>query len=135
MGFEVIPRHLHPRKGSLYTNSEAWRHLRPAFAYSRSESGTSYWGTFQLLVSSGWDRVQLRLDHLLHFPNPNQVRHSVAFCLLVKNLLTIQIHFEPAIGAGGERDSGISAVAAEKLVRHPRGGRVIFSSDAVHDIH
>ncbi len=122
----------------LTTSSNAhfdWHHSRPAFAYSRSESGTSYWGTFQLLVSSGWDRVQLRLNHLLHFPNPDQVRHSIAFCLLIKNLLTIQIHFEPAIGAGGERDCGISAVAAEKLVRHPRGGRVIFSSDAVHDIH
>ena len=93
------------------------------------------WGTFQLLVSGGWHSVQLRLDRLLHFPHPDQVGHGVALFLPVENLLTIQIHFEPGIRAGGERDRYISAKGTEELVRHPRGGRAMLSSDTVHDVN
>jgi hypothetical protein len=112
-----------------------WRHFRPSFAYRRGKGGAKYWGTFQLLVSGCWHSIKLRLDRLLHFPHPDEVGHSVALFLPVENLLTIQIHFKPGIGAGGERDSCISAKGTKELVRHPRGGRVMFSSDAVHDIN
>jgi hypothetical protein len=88
-----------------------------------------------LLVSSGWHSIQFLLDHFLQSPHYTQVWVDVAFFLPVENLLTIQIHFEPAIRAGGERDRDISAKSTKELVRHPRGGRVMFSSDAVHDVH
>ena len=90
---------------------------------------------FQLLVSGGWHSVQLRLDYLLHFPNPDQVGHSIALFLPVENLLTIEVYFEPAIRAGGERNCSISTKCTEELVRHPRGGRAMFSSDTVQDIN
>jgi hypothetical protein len=88
-----------------------------------------------LLVSGGWHRIQLRLDYLLHFPNPDQVGHSIALFLPVENLLTIEVYFEPAIRAGGERNCSISTKCTEELVRHPRGGRAMFSSDTVQDIN
>jgi len=89
----------------------------------------------QLLVSSGWHSSELLLHYLLQSPHYTQVWVDVAFFLPVENLLTIQIHFEPAIRAGGERDRDISAKSTKELVRHPRGGRVMFSSDAVHDVY
>ena len=88
-----------------------------------------------MLVSSGWHSIQFLLDHFLQSPHYTQVWVDVAFFLPVENLLTIQIHFEPAIRAGGERDRDISAKSTKELVRHPRGGRVMFSSDAVHDVY
>jgi hypothetical protein len=39
------------------------------------------------------------------------------------------------MGAGGERDGYIARKGTKKLVRHPRGGRVMFSSDTVHDVN
>src|SRR5262245_5710572 len=89
----------------------------------------------QLLVSGGWHSSKLLLNHLLQSPHDTQVRVDVAFFLPVENLLTIQIHFEPAIRAGGERNRDISAKSTKELVRHPRGGRVMFSSDAIHDVN
>jgi hypothetical protein len=89
----------------------------------------------QLLVSSGWHSSEFLLNYLLQSPHYTQVWVDVAFFLPVENLLTIQIHFEPAIRTGGERDRDISAKGTKELVRHPRGGRVMFSSDAVHDVH
>jgi hypothetical protein len=88
-----------------------------------------------LLVSGGWHSSEFLLNHLLQSPYYTQVWIDIAFFLPVKNLLTIHIHFEPAVCAGGERDRDISTKSTKELVRHPRGGRVMFSSDAVHDIH
>jgi len=88
-----------------------------------------------LLVSGGWHSSEFFLNHLLQSPYYTQIWVDVAFFLAVENLLTIHIHFEPAIGAGGERNGDISTKGTKKLVRHPRGGRVMFSSDAVHDVH
>jgi hypothetical protein len=88
-----------------------------------------------LLVSGGWHSIEFLLNHFLQSPYHTQVWVDVAFFLPVENLLTIQIHFEPAIRTGGERDRNISAKGTKELVRHPRGGRVMFSSDAVHDVH
>ena len=85
------------------------------------------------LVSGGWHSSEFLLDHLLQSPHYTQVWIDIAFFLPVKNLLTIHIHFEPAVCA--ERDRDISTKSTKELVRHPRGGRVMFSSDAVHDIH
>lgn len=90
---------------------------------------------FQLLVSGGWHSSEFLLDHLLQSPYYTQIWVDVAFFLPVENLLTIHIHFEPAIRAGGERDRYISSKGTKELVRHPRGGRVMFSSDTVHDVH
>jgi len=88
-----------------------------------------------LLVSSSRHSIELLLNYLLQSPYHTQVWVDVAFFLPIENLLTIEIHFEPAICAGGERDRNISAKGTKELVRHPRGGRVMFSSDAVHDIY
>ena len=88
-----------------------------------------------MLVSGGWHSSELLLDHLLQSPYDTQIWVDVAFFLAVENLLTIHIHFEPAIRTGGERNRDISRKGAKELVRHPRGGRVMFSSDAVHDVH
>jgi hypothetical protein len=88
-----------------------------------------------LLVSSGWHSSEFLLNHLLQSPHYTQVWVDVAFFLPVENLLTIHIHFEPAIGAGGERNRNILIKGTKELVRHPRGGRVMSSSDAVHDVH
>ncbi|SRR6266851_2812532 len=88
-----------------------------------------------MLVSGGWHSSELFLDHFLQSPHYTQVWVDVAFFLPVENLLTIHIHFEPAIRTGGERDRYIASKGTKKLVRHPRGGRVMFSSDAVHDVH
>ena len=88
-----------------------------------------------MLVSSGWHSSELLLHYLLQSPHYTQVWVDVAFFLPVENLLTIHIHFEPAIRAGGERNRDISTKGTKELVRHPRGGRVMFSSDAVHDVY
>ena len=88
-----------------------------------------------MLVSSGWHSIEFLLNHLLQSPYHTQVWIDVTFFLAVENLLTIQIHFEPAICTGGERDRNITTKSTKELVRHPRGGRVMFSSDAVHDVH
>ena len=101
----------------------------------RGASGSRGWRLSQLLVSSGWQSIQFLLDHFLQSPHYTQVWVDVAFFLPVENLLTIQIHFEPAIRAGGERDCNISTKGTKELIRHPRGGCVMFSSDAVHDVH
>jgi hypothetical protein len=89
----------------------------------------------QLLVSGSWDSIQLRLDHFLQSPHHTQVWVDVAFFLPVENLLTIQVYFEPAIRAGGEGNRNISTKGTKELVRHPRGGRVMFSSDTVQDVN
>ena len=89
----------------------------------------------QRLVSGSWHSVQLLLDDLLHSADQTQVGVDVALFLPVENLLTIQVNFEPAIRTGGEGNCGVSTKGSEELVRHPRGGRVMFSSDAVHNVH
>jgi len=97
--------------------------------------GPSYRVTTSCLVSSGWHSIQLGLHDLFHLANPDQIRHRIAFFFPVKNLLTIEIHFEAAIGAGGEREGSVTTKRTEKLVRHPRGGRGMFSSHAVDDVY
>ena len=90
----------------------------------------------RLVGSSGsWERFQLRLHYFLQSPHHGEVWVDVAFFLAIENLLTIHVHFEPAIGTRGERDSYITSKGTEELVRHPRGGRVMFSSYTVHDIY
>ena len=88
-----------------------------------------------LLVSSGLDRIQFRLHNLLHLPYPNQVGHDIALFLPVEDLLAIEIHFKTTVGTRGQGHGNITSIATKKLVRHPRGGRVMFSSDAIHDIN
>jgi hypothetical protein len=84
---------------------------------------------------SGDQRVQLGLDHLLQFPDSGQVGVLPFLLLAVKNLLAIQVHFESAIRAGGERNPHVWPKAAKEFVRQPRGGRVVLSRHAVQDIH
>ena len=88
-----------------------------------------------MLVSGGWHSIELLPDHFLQSPYHTQVWVDVAFCLPVENLLTIHIHFEPAICTRGERDCDISTKGTKELVRHPRGGRVMFSTDTVQDVY
>jgi hypothetical protein len=83
----------------------------------------------------GHQRVQLGLDHLLQFPDSGQVGVLPFLRLAVKNLLAIQVHFESAIGAGGERNPHVWPKAPKEFVRQPRGGRVELSRHAVQDIH
>ena len=84
---------------------------------------------------SGNQRVQLGLDHLLQLPDSGKVGVLPFLLLPVKNLLAIQVHFEPAIRARGERNPHIRPKAAKAFVRQPRGGRVELSRHAVQDIH
>ena len=89
-----------------------------------------------MLISSGWHSIEFRLHHLLPFPHSYQVGHRLALFLhAVENLLTIQIHFEPAVCTRGQRDAYISTKGTEELVRHPRGGREMFSTDTIHNIY
>jgi hypothetical protein len=112
-----------------------WSHPRPSYEPRQGESGSRCWSASQLLVSGGWHSIEFLLDHLLQSPHYAQVWVDVAFFLPVENLLTIHIYFEPAIRAGGERDRYIARKGTKELVRHPRGGCVMFSSDAVHDVN
>jgi hypothetical protein len=80
---------------------------------------------------SGDQRVQLGLDHLLQFPDSGQVGVLPFLLLAVKNLLAIQVHFESAIRAGGERNPHVWPKAAKEFVRQPRGGRMELSRHAV----
>jgi hypothetical protein len=84
---------------------------------------------------SAHQRVQLGLDHLLQFPDSGQVGVLPFLCLPVKNLLAIQVNFESAIRAGGERNTHAWSKAVKEFVRQPRGGRVELSRHAVQDIH
>jgi hypothetical protein len=88
-----------------------------------------------VLVSGGWHSSEFLLDYLLQSSYHTQVWIDVAFFLPVEDLLAIQIHFKPAICTGSERDRYIATKCTKKLVRHPRGGRVMFSSDTVYNIN
>ena len=88
-----------------------------------------------MLVSGGWHSSEFLLDYLLQSPYHTQVWIDVAFFLPVEDLLTIQIHFKPAIRTGSEGNRYIARKGTKKLVRHPRGGRVMFSSDAVYNVN
>jgi hypothetical protein len=88
-----------------------------------------------LVIGSSGNRIQLGLDHLFELPNPTQLWKSVILFLLIKDLLPIQIHFKPAICPWGKRNSHITSKGTKELVRHPRGGRVMLSSDTIHDIN
>ena len=82
--------------------------------------------------SGGFKRIQLLLHHLFPLPYTHQVGHRLALRLhAVKNYLAIQTHFEAAIGTRGQGDRYITTESTEELVRHPRGGRVMFSTDTV----
>ena len=83
----------------------------------------------------GDQRVQLGLDHLLQFPDSGQVGVLPFLLLPVKNLLAIQVNFESAIRARGERNPHVWPKASKEFVRQPRGGRVELSRHAVQDIH
>ena len=88
-----------------------------------------------LVSGSGLESIQLLLHHLFESPHHAQVWVNVTLFLPIENLLTIEVHLEPAIRARGDTHSNVTAKRTEKLVRHPRGGRVMFSRDAVNDIH
>ena len=131
----MVHRSLYEKPYSERQNDGQLKPLATRYEPGRGTSGSRGWRRSQLLVSGGWHSIEFLLDHLLQSPYHAQVWVDIAFFLPVKNLLTIQIHFEPAICTGGERDRNISTKGTKKLVRHPRGGRVMFSSDAVHNIH
>lgn len=88
-----------------------------------------------LLVGCSRNSVELGLDDLFHLADSAQFRIDVAFFLTVENLLAVQIHFETTIGTWGQRNRNTAAVCPKELVRHPRGGRVMLSSDAVNDVN
>ena len=88
-----------------------------------------------LVVGVGWDRVQLCLNLPFHLPDPGQVWINLSLFQPVKNLLPVHIDFHPAVSTGGNRDSYIAAEGPEELVRHPRGGCVVLSRNAVNDLH
>jgi hypothetical protein len=84
---------------------------------------------------SGNQRVQLGLDHLLQLPDSGQVGILTFLLLPVKNLLAIQVNFESAIRARGQRNPHVWPKASKEFVRQPRGGCVELSRHAVQDIH
>jgi hypothetical protein len=131
----VVHRPQYEKRYSARQKDGQLKPLATRYEPRRGASGSRGWRRPQLLVSGGWHSIEFLLDHLLQFSYHAQVWVDIAFFLPVKNLLTIQIHFEPAICTGGERDRDISTKGTKKLVRHPRGGRVMFSSDAVHNVH
>jgi hypothetical protein len=83
----------------------------------------------------GHQRVQLGLDHLFQLPDSGEVGVLPLLLLPVKNLLAIQVNFESAIGAGGERNPYVWPKGAKEFVRQPRGGCVVLSGHAVQDIY
>jgi hypothetical protein len=71
---------------------------------------------------------------LLHLPDAPKLGVNVTLFFLIEDLLTVQIDLKPAIFTRGDRDRSVTTISPEKLVRHPRGGRVMLSRDAVDNI-
>ena len=91
-------------------------------------------GSFRWLIRSCGHGIQFFLNDLFHLSDPPQVRVDVPFFFPIENLFPVHVHFEAAIGTWGEGDGSISTKGAKELVRHPRGGSVMLSGDAVHNI-
>ena len=124
------------KQGSARQKDKQLKPLAPPYEPRQGASGSRGWRLPQVLVSSGWHSIELRLHHLLPFPHSYQVGHWLALFLhAVENLLTIQVHFEPAVCTRGQRNSYISTKGTKEFVRHPRGGREMFSTDTVHDVY
>jgi hypothetical protein len=88
-----------------------------------------------LLVSSGRNGIKFGLNDLFHLADPTQVRIDVTFFLAIKYFLAVQIHFKTTIGTWRQRNRNIPTVRPKELVRHPRGGCVMLSSDTVDDVN
>jgi hypothetical protein len=88
----------------------------------------------QLLVS-GYQRVQLLLDHALQFPHNAEVWVNVAGFLPVPDLLAVHVHFEPAVRARSQGDPDVSTESPKEFVGHPRGRGVMLSRNAVQNVH
>ena len=87
-----------------------------------------------LLVGCRRNSIQFGLDDLFHLADQAQVWIDVAFFLTVENFLAVQIHFKTTIGTWGQRNCNTPTVRPEELVRHPRGGCVMLSSDTVDNV-
>jgi hypothetical protein len=106
--------------------------LRPSCPAGKAQGSLGQAGA--LVTGASRDSLQLGLDDFLHVPHPFQLWEDVPFFDLVENLVAIEIHFKAAIGPRSERNRYITTKGTEEFVRHPRGGRVMFSSDAIHDV-
>ena len=86
--------------------------------------------------SGGFQRIQLLLHRFFQLPQLEQVGHWLALFLhAVVDFLTVQTDFEPAICTRGQGDCYIITKGTEELVRHPRGGREMSSTDTVQDVY
>ena len=105
------------------------RHIRskPSFRRSLVASG--------LVV--GWHQHgigQFLVDNQAHLPDPRQVR-IYTFSLLVEDPLPVGEDFHDALPPGRDGYCNVRSIVPEKLVRHPRGGSEVLSTNAVGDLY
>ena len=74
-------------------------------------------------------------DDLLHLADAAQVGENVAFAELVENPLAVHEHFHNALAPGGDGYGNVGAEGMEELIRHPRGGSVMLSRNAISDFY
>ena len=93
-------------------------------------------GVIKLIVSG--DRLQAGNplgDDFLHLADPGQIGVRITFGLLVEDLLAIHKYFHDALAARGNGYRRIRAVGSEEFIRHPRGGSVVLSRNAVRNLY
>jgi hypothetical protein len=113
---------------------KAYGALQPLL--ERAEGLKGSWRMRQARPLVGSDqRVQLSLNHVLQLPHNAQIRVNVSGFLPVPDLLTVQVHFEPAVRARSQGDPDVTTEGPEEFVGHPRGRGVMLSRNAVQDIH
>jgi hypothetical protein len=77
---------------------KAYGALQPLLERAEGLKGAWRKHSAQPLIGSD-QRVQLSLNHVLQLPHNAQIRVNVSGFLPVPDLLTVQVHFEPAVGA------------------------------------
>ena len=86
----------------------------------------------------GWHRYGVAYsvsDNLSHFPYPLQIGEHVVFALLIVDSLAIHEHFHDALPSRRDGHGNVRAKVSEKLIRHPRGGTEVLSTNAVSDLY
>ncbi len=85
-----------------------------------------------------WNRLQI-LDFLSnklqHGTNPLQIGECIVLAFLVEYPLSVHKDLHDGLASRGDRYRSIGSEVPEKLIRHPRGGTEVLSTDAVGDLN
>ena len=77
---------------------------------------------------------QLLVDNLPHLSDSRQVR-VYTLSLLVEDPLSVHEDFHDSLSPGRDGYCCVWSIVPEKLVRHPRGGSEVLSTNAVSDLY